>query len=357
MVDVDKKDFVSAARAAQEQVTRNARPRQEVKLHFDKRAKVHFSHMLKAVGFMAQPLPRCLDQSYHDDLDNEKLDFLNNDQVVVRYIQYIKAKSSRILAEMGYTTGNHLSGTDQRTTVPAQYEQGDQETEPAPQLDQHQQRANTQGGLPEDDRTPTQDSQTPGRRGPQPLEQTSFEVPRAPCSPRRTYTGASTTSQPRRFSIQRSDTEASISPEDAKKLFESMQSDAVNQKQMAQSGHPFMLSGVGPTLAPVIAPKSPIQTEHRAGLATPTPVTPGTPGTLVKELADIGDEDDENIGATGPAIVSETISLEESDDFLTVPYFWLFKIDAGKAHPTACPVLFFTLDTDDIHRHDSHRIS
>ncbi|KAK3947041.1 hypothetical protein QBC32DRAFT_104406 [Pseudoneurospora amorphoporcata] len=88
--------------------------------------------MLKAVNFIDQPLPRGLDESYHADLDNEKLDFLNNDQVIVRYIRYMKARYSRVLREIGYPTGHGSSDTEQMTSSHTHYE----ETESAPQLDQ-----------------------------------------------------------------------------------------------------------------------------------------------------------------------------------------------------------------------------
>lgn len=329
MVDVDKKDYVSSARVAQEQATNNTRSRQNIKLHLSQRAKDHFGYMLKAASFMDQPLPRCLDQSYHDELDSEKLDFLNNDQVMVRYIRYMKARYSRILRELGYPTGHDLSETEQRTDSHAQYE----ETEPAPQPDQHQQPTNTEAGSPENDRAPVQDDTAihiPRGQGPQPVEQTSFEAPRVQHSPRRTYTGASTMSQSqRRFSIQRSDTETSMPSEEAMKAFEALRNESSSQQKLAQLGNTVRLPGAGAALTPL---KSPGQTEHRAGPATPMPVTPGTPGTLVKELGVTGGKENVNIGAPGPAIVPEHITLEESDDFLTVPYFWLFKIDTGKIH-------------------------
>ncbi|KAJ4403610.1 hypothetical protein N0V85_005061 [Neurospora sp. IMI 360204] len=330
VVDVDKKDYVSSARVAQEQATKNTRSRQNIKLHLNQRAKDHFGYMLKAASFMDQPLPRCLDQSYHDDLDSEKLDFLNNDQVMVRYIRYMKNRCSRILNEMGYPTDHDFTGPNEKTKVNAQYEETELAPQHEPDQHQHQQPMNTQAGSPENDRTPAQDDTAghiPRGQGPQPVEQTSFEAPRPPHNPRRTYTGASTTSQSQgRFSIQRSDTETSMSPEDAKRLFESLHSESSNQKKLAQSGHPVMLSGVGPTLA---TPKSPDQTQHRAGpLATATPAMPGTPGTLVKELADTGNKKNVNTGGPGHVLAFEPISLQESDDFLTVPYLWLFKLDA-----------------------------
>ncbi|KAK3954393.1 hypothetical protein QBC32DRAFT_368602 [Pseudoneurospora amorphoporcata] len=325
VVDVDKKDYVSMARVAQEQATKNSRPLHEIKLHLDKRAKDHFSHMLKAVSFMDQPLPRGLDQSYHADLDNEKLDFLNNDQVMVRYIRYMKARCSRVLREMGYPTGHGSSDTEQMTSSHTHYE----ETESAPQIDQHQEPTNTEAGSPDNVRAPVQDdtaSHIPRVQGPQPVGQTSFEAQRPPNSPRRTYTGASTTSQAqRRFSIQRSDTETSMSPDEAMKAFEALLNESSNQQKLAQVGNTVRLPGAGAALTPL---KSSGQTENRAGPATPMPVTPGTPGTLVRELAGVGDKGSASISDAGPVIMPEPISLHESDDFLTVPYFWLFKIDA-----------------------------
>lgn len=330
MVDVDKKDYVSVARAAQEQATKKAKPRQETKLYLGDRAKKHFGYMLKAVGFMGQPLPRCLDQSYHDDLDSNKLEFLNNDQVIVRYIRYLKARCSRAAKEMGYSAGLDSADLGEKTRAHAQYE----DIEPAPQNepDQRQQPMSIRVGSSENDRPPTQDNTTshiPREQGPQPLEQTSFEAPRPPHSPRRTYTGASTTSQPRQFSLQRSDTDTSMSPEDAQRLFESLHVEASDQKKQAQTENPSMLSGLGPAN---VTHQSPGQTEHRAGPATPKSATLGTPGTVVKESADTGDQGNANNDGPGHVIASEPISLKGSDDFLTAPYFWLFKLDAGKYH-------------------------
>ncbi|KHE86580.1 hypothetical protein GE21DRAFT_1271396 [Neurospora crassa] len=312
VVDVDKKDYVSVARVAQEQATKKAKPRQETKLYLGDRAKKHFGYMLKAVGFMGQPLPRCLDQSYHDDLDSDKLDFLNNDQVIVRYIRYLKARCSRAAKEMGYSAGLDSADLGEKARAHAQYE----DAEPAPQdePDQRQQPTSIRVGSLENDRPPAQDNTTshiPREQGPQPLEQTSFEAPRPPHSPRRTYTG--------------------MSPENAMRLFESLHVEASDQKKkLAQSGNPSMLSGLGPAN---VTHHSPGQTEHRAGPATPKPAAPGTPGAFVKESADTGDQGNANNGGPGYVFASEPVSLKESDDFLTVPYFWLFKLDAVTLYP------------------------
>ncbi|KAK3400625.1 hypothetical protein B0T20DRAFT_494530 [Sordaria brevicollis] len=330
VVDVDKKDYVSMARAAQEQATKKSKPRQETKLRLDDRAREHFSYMLKAVGFMDQPIPRCLDQSYHDDLDSEKLDFLNNDQVMVRYIRYTKARSLRMLKNMGSPIDHDSPDLREKTRAQA-HEQIETERTPQDEPDQQQRPTNARMGSPGADTAPGEEhgaSHIPKEQPLESLEQTSFEAPRPPHSPRRTYTGASTTSQSRQYSIQRSDTEASLSPEEQMKLFKALQAESSNQKQMAQSGHPVMLSGVGPTLAPHFPPKSPVQTEHRVGPAVSTPATPGTPGTFVKEPADTGDGRNLNNAVPASVFATEPVSLEESDDFLTVPYFWLFKLDA-----------------------------
>ena len=128
-----------------------------------------------------------------------------------------------------------------------------------------------------------------------------------------------------------------MSPDDAKRLFESLCGEASDQKKLAQTGNSVMSSGVGPTIA---TPETPNRTEHPTGLAMSTPATPGTPGTFVKEYADTGDRGNAKNGGLGHMFAFEPISLQESDDFLTVPYFWLFKLDAGKNYLSRYNPLF-----------------
>ena len=302
-----------------------------MKLHLNERAALHFRNMLKT-DFLGQPLPRCLDQSYHEDLDNEKLDFLNNDQVIVRYIQYMKAKSSWFLEDMEDESLTRVEPTTDHQRLVGVPHSEEEEANPQPAVptqDLGSDRRLSSGGSsverPENDRSRSVDkkmSHIPGVGGVQEVTQRSFETTRPPQSPQRTFTGASVSSQSR-GQFKRADTTTSTASgaddEESMKLFALLQKEAMSQKpsNSAQPGYGFSPIEVGANSVPL----TPVdQTKYKAEPSTPHPVgnapRPSNPGFRA---------------------VPELLTLDEPDDFLTVPHFWLFKLDAGTFYlSTSC---------------------
>lgn len=84
-MDIDKKDLVRGGQKSERQIAEDDRGGAE---------KMHVYRMLEAANFMKQPNPQSLDQSYHEDLHEEDLNFLDNDQVIIRFIRNMQNRYS-----------------------------------------------------------------------------------------------------------------------------------------------------------------------------------------------------------------------------------------------------------------------
>jgi hypothetical protein len=103
IIDVDKRDYVQLARTHRTMVLNQARETGALALDAlnitpaDPFLGMHLTRMLQLSSFLDQSLPRSLDQSYHEYLDDTKIGVLDSDQVLTRYICRLKAKSVELV--------------------------------------------------------------------------------------------------------------------------------------------------------------------------------------------------------------------------------------------------------------------
>ncbi|KAK0633882.1 hypothetical protein B0T14DRAFT_83533 [Immersiella caudata] len=103
IIDVDKRDYVQLARTHRTMVLDQARETGTLALSAldvapaDPFLGMHLTRMLQLSSFLDQSLPRSLDQSYHEYLDDAKMGTLDSDQVLTRYICRLKAKSVELV--------------------------------------------------------------------------------------------------------------------------------------------------------------------------------------------------------------------------------------------------------------------
>ncbi|RYP03773.1 hypothetical protein DL765_010396 [Monosporascus sp. GIB2] len=99
IIDVDKRDYFQLARAHRSEVLTLAHKENLLALNTadkypaDPVLGTHLKRMMQLSSFLDQPLPRSLDQSYHEYLDEKKMTMLDSDQALTRYISRLKAKS------------------------------------------------------------------------------------------------------------------------------------------------------------------------------------------------------------------------------------------------------------------------
>ncbi|KAK0624977.1 hypothetical protein B0T17DRAFT_258052 [Bombardia bombarda] len=106
IVDVDKRDYLELARNHHIEVL-NGKIEEDVltdaltfsSVTSDPSQAEHLTRMLQLSNFLGhmQPLPRSLDQSYHEYLDIDKIALLDSDQVMTRYIRHLKVKSLEVI--------------------------------------------------------------------------------------------------------------------------------------------------------------------------------------------------------------------------------------------------------------------
>ncbi|KAK4218885.1 hypothetical protein QBC37DRAFT_395472 [Rhypophila decipiens] len=78
IIDVDKQGYLHLART-----------------HHSDPDDPHLKNMMQLSTLFNHPLPRSLDQSYHEYLDNDKIQRLDHDQVLARYIGRLRTNSSK----------------------------------------------------------------------------------------------------------------------------------------------------------------------------------------------------------------------------------------------------------------------
>jgi hypothetical protein len=102
-IDVDKRDYVQLARNHRAQALEQARESGSLTFNaldtapFDPVLGMHLTRMLQLSSFLDQSLPRSLDQSYHEYLDDVKIGMLDSDQVMTRYISRLKSKGVEVV--------------------------------------------------------------------------------------------------------------------------------------------------------------------------------------------------------------------------------------------------------------------
>ncbi|KAK3313979.1 hypothetical protein B0H66DRAFT_567516 [Apodospora peruviana] len=254
VVDVDKRDYVQLARGHRNQVLEGAGNRDVfagalANVTSDSAARTHLINMLHLCSFLDQPLPRSLDQSYHEHLDTEKVALLDGDQVMIRYIRRLKRKSLDVLKKPA----------ERRVSLPVS--SGSSETLPLP-------------------RTTTTDITLSG-----------YDLEAAAARPPESEEWASRQSQ--------RDVLEAAGEKDHEDKTEARTRPTVEEGVIATDVEAQKAQNISPKVT---------HAEHKRFPSTPSP-TPSLPE----------ENDLRGHGNTVP----------EPDDFITVPHFWLFKLDAN----------------------------
>ncbi|KAM7193890.1 hypothetical protein V8F33_007576 [Rhypophila sp. PSN 637] len=121
IIDVDKQDYLHLARTHHSNFLERARTKKPLGLDsLDSYPDdPHLKTMMQLSTLFSHPLPRSLDQSYHEYLDNSKIERLDHDQVLTRYIGRLKTNSSKekISNDLG-SAENKDDGHNDLITVP-----------------------------------------------------------------------------------------------------------------------------------------------------------------------------------------------------------------------------------------------
>ena len=121
IVEVDRRDYVQMARR---NINRLLQETEEAGSVFDTISNLtsdrleadHLISMLQLSSYLGQPLPRSLDQSYHEYMDTERIERLDRDQVMIRYNTRLKSKSLE-LVKPASTMGSSVSEQQSRESL------------------------------------------------------------------------------------------------------------------------------------------------------------------------------------------------------------------------------------------------
>lgn len=295
VVDVDKKALVHYGRTSERRIAGGLDKPEADGLCLNELEKRHVHHMLQATRFMKQPLPRSLDQSYHEDLREDELNLLDNDQVIVRFIRDMRKRCSSGIQQ---TTGAQRRDdvTDSiisNQPVQARSAEADDGQFQAAFIHPPTERVVANSPDPKETRA----SEEHGRA---PIQ--------SPTSPKALQTPIMTPKTGTTFrpgTLPRTDTATSVSSTEVaefKKLIE-----------IAQAGS---AAGVLPGV-----PK-----DHSSASQDVNKVQPREPDLVRASLT--ASQAEEKIPLREPAETETESVQQDADDFLTVPNFWLFKLDA-----------------------------
>ncbi|KAK3946917.1 hypothetical protein QBC32DRAFT_356167 [Pseudoneurospora amorphoporcata] len=297
VIDVDKKDLVHYGRTSERRLAEGFDKPEADGLCLNELEKRHVHRMLQAANFMKQPLPRSLDQSYHEDLREDELNLLDNDQVILRFIRDMRKRCSNAVPQ---TAGAQRRDEVTDSTIPNQPAQA-----PSAEAEESQFQAAFI-------HRPTEIviANSPNSRGSRELEehgQNPVELPTSSKTLQTPIRTPKTGATYRPGMLPRANTATTISSTEAaefKRLWE-----------IAQAGPAAgVLPGVPKDQSSASQDVNQVQSQEpdlvRASLTT----------SQAEEKAQ-------------PHVPAETETDQESiqqaaDDFLIVPNFWLFKLDA-----------------------------
>ncbi|KAK4451189.1 hypothetical protein QBC34DRAFT_322911 [Podospora aff. communis PSN243] len=176
IIDVDKRDYVQLARTHRTMALNQARQTGAVALDSlniasaDPFLGMHLTRMLQLSSFLDQSLPRSLDQSYHEYLDDDKIGALDSDQVLTRYISRLKAKSIELVRKPAEKRASIFGTASSDSIAKPTFRASSPDTSPVPSLQEreaanidtsaqtdHQEQAAQVGDLFEENSTPEPD--------------------------------------------------------------------------------------------------------------------------------------------------------------------------------------------------------
>jgi len=99
---------------------------------------VHLARMMQLSSLFDQPIPRSLDQSYHEYLDDVKIGILDSDQVMTRYIVRLKAKGVEAVRKPAEKRFSVFGMTSSASVVRPIFPIPSPEESPAPSVQEHE---------------------------------------------------------------------------------------------------------------------------------------------------------------------------------------------------------------------------